>query len=157
MSQYPKARQWISKAITMVMFANFYYVIGVLCWAVIAPDQGSFIRAFQHGGLFVNALYWGGLFGCYLGFSGLSSATFNARKEFKQRRFTIKLKEAFDYCICASFIIAPLLVIKSHLFIRAIINPQFFMLLTVFFLVALTYRYLRIQRMYDMHKVVARA
>ena len=116
MSQYPKARQWISKAITMVMFANFYYVIGVLCWAVIAPDQGSFIRAFQHGGLFVNALYWGGLFGCYLGFSGLSSATFNARKEFKQRRFTIKLKEAFDYCICASFIIAPLLVIKIYLY-----------------------------------------
>lgn len=157
MKKYRKTEQWVLHALTIAMFMNYYYAVGVLCWAIIAPDQGSFINTFQHGGFRVNALYWGGLLGCNLCFSGLSSALFNAGNGLKKPLLPITIKKALDVCICAGFIVVPLLVIKSNLAIRANIHPLFLMVLTAIFLITMTHRYLQIQRTYSKRKGLARA
>jgi hypothetical protein len=144
----PKQKVMGSSPLIWLMFCGYYYVVGTLCFLIMAPDQAMVISAFTHGRLKVFFFYSGALSGLFLWFIGVSKSAIAMEIFLKKHEWVNAYKSLINTVFSFSVLIAPLLVLSYNHAIRHHLSPVVLDVLTAVFLLMVTSSFCRATRVF---------
>ena len=145
MSRYSVLSPWVKKSVLLantfasaLMFCGYYFLWGVLCFLITAPDQVLAVNAFKSSSIVETIASWGFCAGFLLSFIGLSSGLIGFSEFFKQRDWMKVIKRLVTLVLSASVLLAPVFVLKNNIVIRQTCSFEMLSTFIVFFLVVVS-------------------
>lgn len=150
MVDYSMVKQKVMKSSSLIwlIFCGYYYVVGALCFLIMAHDQALAIGAFSNGGLKAFFLWSGAMSGLFLWFIGVSKSAIAMDVFLKKYERASAFKSFINMAFSFSLMIVPLLALRYNLALRDHLSPVVFSVLTALFLILVTSSFCRATRVF---------